>query len=66
MHYVYVLQSLKDKSYYTGITDNVERRVVEHNSGSTRYSSSKRPYELVWFGGFRNKTKAIQFEQYLK
>jgi len=66
MYFVYILRSLKDKSYYTGFTSDVEGRLKEHNSGSVIYTSSKRPYQLVWHCAFTEKIKAIQFEKYLK
>jgi len=66
MYYVYILQSAKDKSYYTGVTEDLKQRLEDHNSGSTRYSKSKKPYQLVWYCAFLNKKRAIQFEKYLK
>lgn len=55
MHCVYILQSLKDDSYYTGSTENVERRLEEHNSGTSKYSSTKRPFKLVWYCAFQDE-----------
>jgi len=66
MHYVYILQSEKDKSRYIGITFDLKRRIKEHNSGNAKYSSSKRPYKLIWYCAFINKIKAYGFEKYLK
>jgi len=66
MHYVYILQSLKDGSYYTGSTDDIQKRLSEHNSGSSTYSSTKRPYQLIWYCAFQEKIKALAFEKYLK
>lgn len=66
MYKVYILESLKDGSKYVGVTENVSKRLIEHNSGSAKYSNSKRPYKLVWYCVFKNKTKALQFEKYLK
>jgi len=66
MHYVYILQSQRDKSYYTGTTENLKKRVAEHNAGSPRYSSSKCPYKIIWYCAFLMKDKALNFEKYLK
>ena len=66
MHYVYILQSQKDNSYYTGQTDDPKARLVKHNNGEVIYTSKKRPWKLVWFCGFLEKEKAIAFEKYLK
>ena len=66
MFYVYILQSQKDKSYYTGFTENLDQRLKDHNSGSADYSKSKAPFELVWHCAFKNKKKAMDFGKYLK
>ena len=66
MYKVYILESLKDGSRYVGVTEDVAKRLDEHNTGSAKYSNSKRPYKLVWYCVFENKTKALQFEKYLK
>ncbi|MDP1629184.1 MAG: GIY-YIG nuclease family protein [bacterium] len=66
MYFVYILRSRKDNSCYTGVTTDLKKRIVAHNSGSVLYSSSKRPFILVWFCSFSNKKKAYNFEVYLK
>jgi len=66
MYFVYILKSLTDGSRYVGFTENVQKRLDEHNSGASQYSSSKKPYELVWYCAFNTKTQATKFEQYLK
>ena len=66
MFYVYILRSQRDKSSYVGITENIQKRLLEHNTGSAKYSSGKKPFILVWFCGFREETKAQLFEKYLK
>ena len=33
MYFVYVIKSIKDGEFYTGFTDNLERRLLEHNQG---------------------------------
>jgi len=66
MYYVYILKSEKDHSLYFGSTENVKQRLAEHNSGKAKYSSTKRPFKLIWFCAFPNKTQALTFEKYLK
>ena len=66
MFKVYILKSLKDSSFYTGVTEDLAQRLKDHNYGSSKYSNTKRPYKLVWYGVFKDKSKAIQFEKYLK
>ncbi|MHB8710044.1 MAG: GIY-YIG nuclease family protein [Minisyncoccota bacterium] len=66
MYFVYILQSERDSSLYVGSTEDVKKRVAEHNSGRSKYSSSKRPYILKWFCVFATKQQALAFEKYLK
>jgi predicted GIY-YIG superfamily endonuclease len=60
------LQSEQDRSRYIGVSADLKRRIGEHNSGGAKYSNSKRPYKLVWYSAFLGKTKAYDFEKYLK
>jgi putative endonuclease len=64
---VYILECA-DKSYYTGITNNAEKRVEEHNIGIDRnsYTYIRRPVKLVFCERFVNSLEAIQFEKQLK
>lgn len=69
MKYVYILQSLShpDK-YYTGVTDNVEKRLELHNSGEAQFHHTKiyGPWKLIAQTGFAEESKAHAFERYLK
>lgn len=67
MHYVYIIQSKTNaREYYTGHTKDLRERLKIHNQGGHKYTSSHRPWKLAWYCAFKNKTKAIQFEKYLK
>lgn len=66
MYYVYILQSQKDKTYYYGFTEDLKRRITEHNSGKVEYTKKHNPYVLVWYCSFTEKEKALAFEKYLK
>jgi predicted GIY-YIG superfamily endonuclease len=66
MYYVYILESLKDASRYVGTTEDLKKRLLDHNSGSAKYSSTKRPFKIVWYCAFQNKAKSLNFEKYLK
>ena len=66
MFYVYILQSEKDKSFYTGFTTDLDARIKKHNSKEVKYSSTKSPFILVWYCVFTDKSKALAFEKYLK
>lgn len=66
MYYVYILKSKKDSSKYIGATADLKNRLQEHNSGKARYSSAKRPYQIIWYCAFTEKQRAYDFEKYLK
>jgi len=66
MYYVYILESEKDGSHYVGTTANLTKRFQEHNSGGARYSNTKRPFKIVWYAAFVSKSRALEFEKYLK
>jgi putative endonuclease len=65
--YVYILKCV-DGSYYTGVTNNLEKRYEEHKSGIDIYcyTFSRRPLELVFYEMFNNPNDAIAFEKKLK
>lgn len=64
--YTYLLKSQKSGTFYTGVTNNLERRLGEHNKGEVSYTSNKRPYELVYFEACPDKADAYRRERYLK
>jgi len=66
MYYVYILQFEKDESYYTGYTEDLKKRLKDHNSHGNRYSSTKAPCRVVWYCAFYDKKQALNFEKYLK
>ncbi|MCK4791133.1 MAG: GIY-YIG nuclease family protein [Desulfobacteraceae bacterium] len=66
MWYVYVLQSQKNERLYIGSTNNLERRVAEHNSGKSRYTRSTRPFELVYQEDYEERIEARRRELFLK
>ena len=66
MHYVYVIQSLKDKRFYTGFTENLERRIGEHNRGREPSTKSRAPFKLIYFEACLSKNDAIAREKQLK
>jgi putative endonuclease len=66
MYYVYVLRSLKSKDFYTGFTSDLRKRFDEHNSGRSKYTSVRGPYELVYYEACMNKIDAVAREKYLK
>ncbi len=66
-HYVYVLVSQLDPDrHYVGLTDNLENRLVAHNSGKVSHTGKLRPWRFETTVAFRDKSKAVAFEKYLK
>lgn len=66
MFYVYILQSLKDKSLYIGYTANLKKRFTEHNNGESKATKPFRPYKLIFYEAFLNRIDAKRREEYLK
>ena len=66
MYFVYVLRSLAKNTFYVGITDNVRRRLLEHNSGSSTHTRKYMPWELIYFEAYETKSLAAQREKALK
>ena len=66
-YYVYILECI-DKSYYTGITSNLEKRLTEHYHGldSTCYTFPKRPVILKFVAEFQDVNDAIAREKQIK
>lgn len=67
MYYVYHLQSENNPDrYYVGLTSDIERRLEEHNSGKSVHTNKFKPWKLVTYSAFTDKSKAEKFEAYLK
>ncbi|MBW1700124.1 MAG: GIY-YIG nuclease family protein [Deltaproteobacteria bacterium] len=64
--YVYILQSLKDGSYYIGSTNNLENRLKRHNQGRSRYTKSKCPWQIVYSEQFSDRSSAAKRENFIK
>jgi putative endonuclease len=66
-YYVYILRC-SDNSLYVWITNDLERRVNEHNDGKlpNAYTFKRRPVFLEWFQDFTESNQAIYFEKKLK
>lgn len=65
--YVYLLRC-RDGSLYTGITNNILRRVIEHSvsSRAAKYTRSRRPIQLTYFERCRTRRTAAQREAQIK
>jgi putative endonuclease len=52
--------------FYTGFTDDLRRRVAEHNNRTEFSTKSRAPFELVYYEACLNKYDALRREKYLK
>jgi len=66
-YYVYILKC-SDDSFYTGITNNLNKRIDEHQKGYNKkaYTFMRRPLSLVFHHKFNNVLEAIYFEKQIK
>ena len=67
MKYVYLIQSVPYPTQrYTGLAEDYQRRIDDHNAGKSRHTSKYRPWKLVTAIAFVDDAKAVEFERYLK
>ena len=66
MYYVYILQSTVKETYYTGSSNNPERRLFFHNAGREKYTKRYRPWKLAFQHAFDTKSEALEAEQKIK
>jgi len=64
--FVYILQSLKNFSFYVGHCHDLDRRMAKHFEGMSKYTSSKRPLRLRYFEMFESRSGAIKREKQIK
>jgi predicted GIY-YIG superfamily endonuclease len=64
--HLYVLRC-RDGTFYTGITNDLERRLEQHNNGkASRYTRARVPVTLIYREGCRNKSSALKKEFRIK
>lgn len=68
MYYVYVIKSIKEGWFYTGITNNIDRRIKEHDQGkiSTKTTYNKGPFELIHVELVEDRISARELEKFFK
>ena len=67
MYFLYILECA-DKTLYTGITVDLERRIKEHNTSKlgAKYTAARRPVKLVYSKKYKNRSLASSAESKLK
>jgi len=66
MNYVYIIQSLAENELYIGYTDNLKKRLAEHNSGLTLSTKRYKPWKLIYYEACININDAKRREKYFK
>ena len=65
-YHIYAHLSLKDNKFYIGFTNDIKRRIKEHDQGKNISTSCRLPLELIYFEAHRNKKDAMRRERYFK
>ena len=66
MNYVYILLNETKTRTYTGVADDVEKRLNEHNTGRVKSSRPYRPYKIFYTESFATLSEARQKEKFYK
>jgi putative endonuclease len=67
MYFVYLLRSIPyPDQTYIGYTTDLNTRLTSHNHGKSKHTAKYKPWELVTYTAFSEKSKALSFEKYLK
>lgn len=66
LFYVYILEC-SDYTLYTGYTNNLEKRIMNHNQGkASKYTRSRLPVKLIYFEKYYTKSEALKREISIK
>ena len=65
-YHVYIIESLKDGTYYVGSTQNLTERLERHNQGRSKYTKTKRPWKIVFYEKHPDRSSAFIREKEIK
>ncbi len=65
-YYTYVLLSQKDKKFYIGFSEDVFKRLTQHNKNKNISTKSRTPFDLIYYEAHLNKKDALRRESYFK
>ena len=66
MHYAYIVKC-SDGTYYTGYTNDLEKRLLAHNAGKgAKYTRNRLPVEMVYYEEYEEKSEAMKREYAIK
>ena len=66
MYYVYILINLDRNKTYTGVTQDIQRRLKEHNQGKMAFSRKFAPYNILYMEKFATSSEAYTKERFYK
>ena len=66
MYTVYILQSMSSGKYYVGHTENLKRRIEEHNAGRSQSTRGKGPWQVRYTEDFATRSDAMHREYEIK
>lgn len=66
MYYVYVLKSIKNGDIYIGHTEDLRKRLEDHNNGNSSATKHNKPWILIYYEAYKNKKDATKREVQLK
>ena len=66
MYYAYAIKSLTKNYIYVGLTNDLKRRIAEHNNGKNRSTKAYKPFFLIHDEQFETRAEARTKEKYLK
>ncbi|MCF7874221.1 MAG: GIY-YIG nuclease family protein [Candidatus Omnitrophica bacterium] len=66
MYFVYILLNKARTRTYTGVAEDVKKRLKEHNTGKVKFSRPYRPYEIIYTKSFETLKEARQKERFYK
>ena len=66
MFSVYILYSTKLAKFYTGQTEDLERRLMEHNLGKTAFMASGMPWKIIWHTEVSTRKESMELEKVIK
>jgi len=65
-YFVYILKNATDNELYKGFSENPFERLIYHNLGKSKFTSTKHSWELIFLKEFPSKTEALIFERRIK
>jgi len=66
MYYVYILRSKSDSNFYVGYTNDLKKRLRQHNDGKVASTKNRIPLEIIYYEACVNQKDALHREKYLK